>query len=62
MDEMATLQSKLNGAFDMKVLGNANHILGMQIIRDREKRLLYLSQSEYIDRDLNISIWKGGRH
>ena len=38
MDEMATLQSKLNDdAFDMKDLGNANHILGMRIMRDREK-------------------------
>ena len=35
MDEMATLQSKLNDAFDMKDLGHANHILGMRITRDR---------------------------
>ena len=33
MDEMATLQSKLNDAFDMKNLGNANHILGMWIMQ-----------------------------
>ena len=46
MDEMATLQSKLNDAFDMKDLGHANHILGMRIMRDREKRLLCLSESE----------------
>ena len=37
MDDMATLQSKLNDDFDMKDLGNANHILGMRIMRDREK-------------------------
>ena len=52
MDEMATLQSKLNDAFDMKYLGHANHILGMRIMRDRQKRLLYLSQSEYVDKVL----------
>ena len=50
MDEMATLQSKLNDAFDMKDLGNANHILRMRIVRDVEKWLLYLSLSEYIDK------------
>ena len=45
MDEMATLQSKLSDAFEIKDLGNANLILGMQIMCDKEKRLLYLSQS-----------------
>ena len=59
MDEMATLQSKLNDAFDMKDLGHANHILGIRIMRDRIKRLLYLSQSKYIDKVLKH--WKGGR-
>ena len=44
MDEMATLQSKLNDTFDMKDLGNANHSLGMRIMCDRQKGLLYLSQ------------------
>ena len=43
MAEMATLQSKLNDSFDMKDLGHANHILGIVITRDRQKRLLYLS-------------------
>ena len=51
-DEMATLQSKLNDTFYMKDLGNANHILGMRIMRERQKRLLYLSQAEYIDKVL----------
>ena len=61
MDEMATLQSKLNDAFDMKDLGNANHILGMWIMRGREKWLLYLSQSEYIDKVLKRFNMKGGK-
>ena len=52
MDEMATLQSKLNDTFDMKDLGNANHILGMRIMRDKQKLLLYLSQTKYIDKVL----------
>ncbi|MCO5572010.1 hypothetical protein L7F22_025761 [Adiantum nelumboides] len=32
----------------MKDLGEANHILGMRITCDRKKRLLYLSQKEYV--------------
>ena len=35
IDELATLQSNLNDNFDMKDLGDANHILGMQILWDR---------------------------
>ena len=61
MDEMATLQSKLNDAFDMKDLGNANHILDMRIMRDRQKRLLYLSQTEYIDKGLKGFNMEGGK-
>ena len=44
MDEMATFQSKLNDTFDMKDLGNENHIFGVRIMGDRRKRLLHLSQ------------------
>ena len=61
MDEMATLQSKLNDTFDMKDLGSANHILGMHIMRDRQKRLLYLSQTKYIDKVLKHFNTEGGR-
>ena len=32
MDDIASLRSKLNDAFDMKDLGKANHILGMRIV------------------------------
>ena len=61
MDEMATLKSKLNDAFDMKDLGHANHILGMQITRDGQKRLLYLSQSKYIDKVLRRFNMEAGK-
>ena len=36
----------------MKDLGDACHILGMHITRDRKKRLLYLSQKEYVHKVL----------
>ena len=36
----------------MKDMGEASHILGMCIHRDRSKKFLYLSQEEYIDKVL----------
>lgn len=36
----------------MKILGDASHIFGMCIVRDRDEKLLYLSQSEYIEKVL----------
>ena len=36
----------------MKDLGEASYVLGIQIIRDRSKKLLALSQASYIDKVL----------
>ena len=52
IDEIAALKSKLNATFDMKDLGEASHILGMRIVRNRDKKVLFLSQSSYIDKVL----------
>ena len=60
--ELATLKAKLNDNFDMKDLGDASHILGMHIERDRDKKLLYLSQTEYIDKVLKHFNMEGGKH
>ncbi|MCO5566897.1 hypothetical protein L7F22_062490 [Adiantum nelumboides] len=38
--------------FDMKDMGEASPILGMRIQRDRSTKLIWLSQSEYIDKVL----------
>ena len=46
MDEMATLQSKLNDAFDVKDLGHANHILGMRTTRETDKRDYFICHSQ----------------
>ena len=62
IDEIAALKSKLNATFDMKNLGDANHILGMRIVRNRDKKVIFLSQGEYIVRCSSVSIWRGGRH
>ena len=55
------LKSKLNATFDMKDLGEANHILGMHIVRNRDKKLLFLSQSGYIDKVLKRFNMEGGK-
>ena len=61
MDDIANLRSNLNDAFDMKDLGEANHILGMHIVRDREKKVLFLSQSEYIGKVIMHFNMEGGK-
>jgi len=38
----------LNDEFEMKDLGNAKRILGMDIMRDRNKGELFLSQQGYL--------------
>ena len=50
--EISALKSKMAKAFDMKDMGEASHILGMRIQRDRSKKILYLSQTTYIDKVL----------
>ena len=42
------LKEKMSGEFEMKDMGNASRILGMDIIRDRKKGTLILSQRKYI--------------
>ncbi|MCO5608026.1 hypothetical protein L7F22_062229 [Adiantum nelumboides] len=51
--DIADLKTKLKSKFDMKDLGDANHILGMRITRDHKRRLLYLSQKEYVHKVLD---------
>ena len=38
--------------FDMKDLGEANFVLGIEIHRDRDHKFLGLSQKAYVDRVL----------
>ena len=38
--------------FKMKDLGNANYVLGIQILMDRKNKILALSQVAYIDKVL----------
>ena len=50
--DIVDIKQKLFSQFDMKDLGDANHILGMRITRDRTNGLLYLSQKEYVHKVL----------
>ena len=59
--ELATLRMELHEAFDMKDLGDATHILGMRIMRDRSRGLLWLSQKEYVGKVLECFNMVGGK-
>jgi len=52
IDEIKNLKTQLSKEFDMKDLGPAKKILGMQITRDKQKGVLQLSRAEYINRVL----------
>ena len=50
--EITKLKKLLSSEFDMKDLGTAKKILGMEIIRDRKSGLLFLSQQNYVKKVL----------
>jgi hypothetical protein len=45
---ISDFKSQLSAQFEMKDLGAARYILGMEISRDRSNRKLWLSQSKYV--------------
>ena len=51
-DMLAETKQLLFDNFDMKDLGEASYVLGIQILRDRANGILRLSQKTYIDRIL----------
>jgi hypothetical protein len=46
---MDSIKAELQRKFKMRDLGPLHYILGIQVIRDRSKRLIYLSQAKHID-------------
>ncbi|GJT56509.1 retrovirus-related pol polyprotein from transposon TNT 1-94 [Tanacetum coccineum] len=48
LDEIETLKTQLKSEFEMKDLGEAKMILGMEIVRDRKLRKLCLTQKQYL--------------
>ncbi|GJW50989.1 retrotransposon protein, putative, ty1-copia subclass [Tanacetum coccineum] len=51
--EIRSTKSLLKKEFDMKELGEAKKILGMDIVRDRSRKILKVSQSGYVSKILN---------
>jgi hypothetical protein len=51
-DRIKDLKAQLAREFEMKDLGPANKILGMQIYRDRNNRKIWLSQKNYLKKIL----------
>ncbi|GKB50325.1 retrovirus-related pol polyprotein from transposon TNT 1-94, partial [Tanacetum coccineum] len=51
-DRISKLKAQLAREFEMKDLGPANKILGMQIHRDRVSRKIWLSQKSYVKKIL----------
>ena len=49
VDMIYKLKRELSKTFDMKDLGSAKRILGMEILRDRKAGKLWLSQERYIE-------------
>ena len=52
MCDIQNLKILLSGEFDMKDLGAAKKVLGMEIYRDRTQKRLFLSQKDYIQKIL----------
>lgn len=50
--KIQSLKKKLNNTFEMKDLGDAKRILGMDILRNRKAGKLFLSQQNYIEKVL----------
>ena len=48
-----SLKKALGKSFAMKNLGPAKQILGMHIVRDRTKKVLWLSQEKYVTKILD---------
>ncbi|KAH9800568.1 hypothetical protein KPL71_000711 [Citrus sinensis] len=52
LSDIKELKNLLKGEFEMKDLGSAKRILGIDIVRDRTTGTLFLSQSRYISKVL----------
>lgn len=50
INEIERVKYDLKCRFEMKDLGEAKRILGIDIFRDRKRRILWLSQQHYVDK------------
>ena len=61
MTKIARVKRLLNLEFEMKDLGHAKKILGIEITRNRKEKVLYLSQVDYLKRVLERFNLKGAK-
>jgi hypothetical protein len=61
MDFIKEVKSQLSSKFDMKDLGVANFILGMEIKRDRANKKLWLNQRKYVETILHRFNMQGSK-
>nr|GEV74050.1 retrotransposon protein, putative, Ty1-copia subclass [Tanacetum cinerariifolium] len=59
--EIGSTKSLLKKEFKMKELREAKKILGMEIVRDRSRKILRVSQSRYVSKILNNFIIDNGK-
>ena len=52
VESLCEVKDFLKSQFEMKDLGEASYVLGIQIIRDRKSRILQLYQEQFIDKIL----------
>ena len=52
-EEIQQLKKKLKAEFEMKELGEAKKILGIEITRSKQQRKIYLSQKSYLEKLLS---------
>ena len=50
---LSTIKVWLANTFDMKDLGETSYILGIKLFRDRNQRIIGLSQAAYIEKVLS---------
>ena len=51
-EEVEEIKAGLSSEFDMKDLGEAKRILGMDIVRDRNAKKIWLTQRDYVQKVL----------
>lgn len=61
MDDVSEVKKSLKGEFEMKDLGEANRILGMDISRFRKEKKLVLHQKHYIEKITKTFTMQGSK-
>jgi len=58
LDMMSKTKSFLSLRFEMKDMGPATYVLEIKITRNRNTKLLYLDQENYLEKYLRNLIWQ----